>query len=414
MNNKKIVESLTVVLNSTGIFEREHGEEPQLFIGGKFHKIKFTENAIDKVNEIMEEFHKKIPLIMINYEDLKIPYVFDTYETCGLVITFNNWKNAHYDQRQTSEILFYALALFNFAFPYPIELNKDYFNSKNNSIGMNIIKNNFNKELMAKTSLISDISLGDKANTKLDVFQAYNLMNHDKAFGVVLPQQYVNTLIEEMDIVSSRINGCLKYSFYKFNVKYFHGQLRPGMLSLSTSVLYRDDLLVIILKPSTFRDGDSLKNVYSHLWKLKIVFKKYFKTIPKWFIQEFYPHCHRRSYGENWYSYLQDNAVAFLAIQYNDENELNNIRNLCLKIREASNIRWNRNVIHCSSSMEEAKNNIETLRTFLENKSKEDPPHKHYNDSILISREEVLRMKRDYFESEEGNLKRMNIDDEEC
>lgn len=71
---------------------------------------------------------------------------------------------------------------------------------------------------------------------------------------------------------------------------------------------------------------------------------------------------HKRPYGIEWKHYMMSGPVIHLLVETTSIDEL---RNKAIQIRQFSKLIWTRNIIHASSSLDEAKENVKMFREFF-------------------------------------------------
>jgi len=336
-------------------------------------------------NNVARNYRKRFDVSIIKYwqDDEFITNNYKcNHDTTLVTIRFFNWKNTNYTERHSSELFFYNFAGLRYGMPV------------HNSTGAKAVSNQLHYsvlidheaprkkdpyELMRMTYHFVDL------DATIGYFDAYKLTHHDKCFSVLMPTKEVELFVKDLEIASTGINSFLNYKLYS-KVMTGSGCIMPNFYR---SVMTGEKNLIIILKPSCFRSADICKMVYQFLITLRVDAIRYFKSMPLYLVREFYPHCESRPYGEMWETYLTSGPSAFIVVAYENAIELESIRKQCLHLRDKSNIIWNRNIIHCSATEEEARDNMKVWETYLKGENTGIFEHAFYDPTPYVSRQEI-------------------------
>lgn len=304
-----------------------------------------------------------------------------------IAIELKEWKNSSYKPRNFKEMLFVHL-LYMFG---GYQINFDNFQPfiKDYSSLELYIRRNHKMDLFPKHRKIELHDIVINKNEKMNIVDIYTMDHFSKFFfGVINERDYDNFV----NAYSQYNYVCaLGYKFYKcYNSGFFYNiatVIKRQQIYLNPISPDYTDCSLMLIKPSTscctFLRYDLLQRLLSA--EFFICEMKCFDELPEYLIQELYPHCTIRVYGEYWYKYLREGPTIVMIIKGSKSSSISILRQLAIDHREEAfkyfHIPWNRNGIHCSADINEAKENIETWTNFKNKKF----IHKHYNPTPLLS-----------------------------
>lgn len=171
-----------------------------------------------------------------------------------------------------------------------------------------------------------------------------------------------------------------------------HDKIQEPICPKKTIIDHEGSFIIpIFLKPSglTYLGFNAFVNQYlahKDLFQYTYMTKLQPFTYTADIIQEFYPNCSERPYGQEWYNYLMSGQSAvmlfecgdLLARGYSKFDVCKMWRDICVAARIDSGFVWTRNICHCPDSFEECEKNIkfviESIFPLFTNDSCETPP----------------------------------------
>ena len=309
----------------------------------------------------------------------KPAYHFNNMDYLRIVgIRMEGFKNSCYPIREHTECLikefmnlFYgAIPLntkkefyhcFDNPFSFPSKMSVNYLLSASQRIekyNLDSINWNFNTVFDNKTDkiLFNDqilyfalpFSLRSDMNVMLSTFLMFNdnFLKCSLIFDCNVNYKDFMGVLKHMEVYITSVNKRQIHSFYpKIEETYKHDY---------QSLLPQKNTYAILFKPSMYQT-DNLVKCFSilagSLYDFEYVYIKNYSKLDDNVFNILYPSCLNRAYGKDWYNYMMSGQCT--AIIFKTKFELKIVRELCLKIREASQFIWTRNVIHCPENSEE-------------------------------------------------------------
>lgn len=278
-----------------------------------------------------DNLHKERHLFTEDLREHKLDYNF----LSGCYIILKDWKNE--------------------SFPYR-ENNKDLWANFFTLIYSREVNFNFDTHFLGKLSNLSDN----------DKFFEYNMLSEK----YVYPRFYINSLryhsIDDFFLKVKKIffdrDQAIHYSFYqhKCNPKYMTQEFKDSCdwyLGIDDKIndgelIHFDSNLnkivkneqFMIIKPNGYNWIKTIFDLINRPVKVTDIIILQTKEYTD-FIKFFYPYCHSRPYGLEWYSYLQERPLIFVRFLCDiSTEEFNWVKN---KARSLSKFIWTKNIMHC-------------------------------------------------------------------
>lgn len=333
--------------------------------------------------------------------------VFNFNKPCSIcwdldmsVLTLNafkvvNFKNISYPKRNwTENICFMFFSLYG-AVPYNTE-SKEFY-------AFSALKDNFNLVYNMGESLSDSIEIWKKYISQEEVDRAKIDYHNDRIFTVLASTNYElfskmkdhfnvfrNLIIYDLaSLHPTEYVGSINYAFPMNAVESKKDFISKRIVTKKDS---EDKFLVpIFLKPSglTFNGFESFVSTYrnhSFIYENSYIHEfieiKYNSEV----IENFYPNCKNRPYGQEWWTYLASGKSALILFnchksvvlymkkykcseQTAKEQIVKIWRDICVTARIASGLIWTRNVCHCPDSIFELEKNLSFISSyFFDNK----------------------------------------------
>ena len=308
----------------------------------------------------------------------------DTYKMVILPFCIANFKNISYPKRNwTEKMCFLFFKLFGFvqfdsdslSIHFKESLVRPHLYNTSKEFGVNNISiswsGEFEKEKLSemierfkndRTFHVMGLVKNDQACERLvqvfnnfcEVIKGPMANLHDtQCFGSLDYSSFSSSIIDAMkDSISEKMFKC------------------TSLVDNDMSKSHLNDLYLVpvFLKPSGLsingfeafvKSFTALGSTYEKLSIFDIKFFYYSAEI----IEEFYPNCASRPYGQEWWNYLTSGQAALIlfdasALYAEHNNVIQLIRDTCVTARIKSNIIWTRNICHCPDSENERIKNL--------------------------------------------------------